>query len=359
MAVYLQQLRLPISGIPFFYWHAHEMIYGYAMAMIAGFLLTAAQNWTGVKTLHGAGLAGLFTLWLMARIMFLPGTAWMAWAAVPDMLFCIGLFAAIAQPVIKVRQKRQAPVLIILALLVAANASFYLSASGLLGVDARWGIYGGFYLVLGLVLFMGRRVIPFFTRGGVQEEARLTNSRWVDIASWLLFPAFALAAVMQPMSDTTAVLAGGLFILITLRLIHWHTRGIWSKPLLWSLFLSLVFIDLGFLLHALASWSRTPLSLATHAIAIGGIGTVTISMMPRVSLGHSGRNVHEAPPSVRIFVVSMFLAAVCRVMLPMLDPERYTAWVTASAIWWMIAFFVFAAAFIPILIRPRIDGKPG
>jgi uncharacterized protein involved in response to NO len=359
MGVYLFQWPIGFAGISTFQWHAHEMIFGYSMAVIAGFLLTAAQNWTGQETLAGAGLGRLFAGWALARLLMLAGTQFILYAAIADLTFMLALGIAVARPIVQVRQKRQAPVLLILGLLFLANAAFYLGAAGLLGQGARWGIQGGLYLVLGIILFMGSRVIPFFTKGGVGHPVEIKNSRWNDIATFILYPLFALAEVFLPQHAAGALLAAGLTISNSLRVSGWHTLGIWQKPLLWGLFAAFIMINLGFLLRAMSLLTTIPTFLPVHAFAVGGVGIITLSMMARVTLGHTGRNIQHAPPVVTPVLIAMVLAASFRVFLPLLDPGHNQLWIAISATLWIISYALFAGFFIPMLLQPRADGKPG
>jgi uncharacterized protein involved in response to NO len=355
LSVYLFQLPLNIPGISIFQWHAHEMIYGYTMAVIAGFLLTAAWNWTGQETASGAGLAWIFLFWVLARALMMSGADLLIYAAVADLSFILGLGIAVARPIIKVRQIRQAPVLLIITLLAVANLFFYLGAAGLVDQGVRLSVYGGLYLVLGMVLFMGRRVIPLFTERGVGYPVELNNARWNDIATFILYPAFMLSELIFPHHAAGAVLAAGLFILNSLRVNGWHTLGIWKKPLLWGLFSAFIMINLGFLMRAFTLVTAIPDLLPIHAFAVGGIGIVSVSMMARVTLGHTGRNVHQSPPIMTLLLGAMVLTATLRIFLPLMDPVHYRFWIGASGILWIISFGLFAFVFIPMLVSKRID----
>ncbi|MEE8338958.1 MAG: NnrS family protein [Xanthomonadales bacterium] len=359
MGVYLLQWPIRFTGISTFHWHAHEMIFGYAMAVIAGFLLTAARSWTGQETLSGAGLGWLFAVWVLARLLMLAGTQLIIYAAIADIVFMLALIIAVARPIVKVRQKRQAPVLLLLVLLLVTNVTFYLGAAGLLNQGAQWGVYGGLYLVLGIILFMGSRVIPFFTKGGVNYPVDLKSSRWNDIGTFILYPLFAFAEIFFPHHPAGALLAAGLVTLNSIRVSGWHTLGIWQKPLLWGLFAAFIMINLGFLLRTMSLVTGISPFLAIHAFAVGGVGIITISMMARVALGHTGRDVHQAPPVVTPVLISMVLATTVRVFLPLFDPAHYQLWITISATLWIISYALFAGFFIPILLKPRADGKPG
>ncbi len=356
---YLFHWPIEVEGISTFQWHAHEMIFGYSMAVIAGFLLTAAQNWTGQETLAGKGLGWLFAAWVLARLLMLAGTQFILYAAIADLGFMLALGIAVARPIIKVRQKRQAPVLLILGLLSVANIVFYLGATGLLSQGARWGVYGGLYLILGIILFMGSRVIPFFTKGGVGHPVEIKNTPRNDIATLILYPLFALSELFLPQHAAGALLATGLIISNSIRVSGWHTLGIWQKPLLWGLFAAFIMINLGFLLRAMSLVTAISTFLPIHAFAVGGVGIITLSMMARVTLGHTGRNIHQAPAIVTPVLVVMVLATIIRVFLPLLDPAHFRLWIAVSASLWIISYALFAGYFIPILLKPRADGKPG
>jgi uncharacterized protein involved in response to NO len=358
LLVYRLGLQLNLSGLSIFQWHAHEMLYGYAMAAIAGFLLTAAWNWTGQKTASGAGLALIFIFWVAARILMANGTRFLVYAAAADLLFMLGLGIAVGRPIIKVRQKRQAMVLLIIALLAVANLVFYLGVAGLVDKGAFLGIHGGLYLVLGMVLFMGRRVIPFFTKGGLDYPVEMRNARWNDIATSILFPTFLIGEVFFPHHLAGALLAAGLFLSNSLRVNGWHTLGVWQKPLLWGLFASFMMINLGFLLRAMKAVTTIPDYLPIHAFAVGGIGIITMSMMARVTLGHTGRSVHQAPPIMAFLLGAMVLTTTIRIFFPLMDPGNYQLWITVSGIMWIISFSLFSIIFIPMLSRQRVDAKP-
>jgi len=360
LAVYRYGWAIDLAGTTPSQWHAHEMIFGYAMAVIAGFLLTAAWNWTGRETASGTGLALLFTAWACARALMLPGSRLIWLAAAADLIFMLGLLVAVGRPILQTRQKRQAPVLLMLALLIVFNLCFYLGVAGWLPHGAYLGVHGGLYLVLGMVLFMGVRVIPFFTRLGLGSEVKLKTQRWNDVATLALFPLFLLSELALPHHLLGALLAGALFTLNSMRVSGWHTLGIWQKPLLWGLFGAFLMINLGFLLRALMPVTAIPDFLPIHAFAVGGVGLVTVSMMARVTLGHTGRNVHQAPPAVTLLLLGMVLAATIRVFLPLVDAAHYRLWVTLAGAAWILTFGLFLVVFAPMLLRPRADAPaPG
>lgn len=355
LAVYRFGLHLDLDGLSIFQWHAHEMLFGYSMAVIAGFLLTAAWNWTSLPTASGATLTGIFSLWVLARVLLSQGTTYVTYAAVADLLFVITLAIAVSRPILKTRQTRQAMVLLLLFLLGMANALFYLGIFGIIGQGVQLGIDFGLYLVLGMVLFMGRRVIPFFIERGVGYRIRLKNSKKNDIATFVLFPAFLVSEVLFPLYWTGAILAGALLVSNSIRVNGWHTLGIWQKPLLWGLFLAFLMINVGFLLRAFALFTELPDYLPLHAFAVGGIGLMTMSMMARVSLGHTGRDIYQNPMLMTVLLAGMVLTTTTRVFAPLVDPVHYQVWIVVSGSMWIITFTFFSIIFIPMALKPRAD----
>jgi uncharacterized protein involved in response to NO len=359
MAIYSFQMPLPIAGVSLFQWHAHAMIYGFAMAVIAGFLLTAVRNWTGVQTSYGLQLLGLFILWALPRIIGLFGTNLIMVAAICDLLFMLGLIGAVVYPIAKARQWRQSGIVMVLVLLLLANGCFYLGARGVFDEGVRLGIYGGLFLIVGLILLIGRRVIPFFIEAGVGYPVKLVNFAWLDQLIIGLYLVFLIAEVGLQQRGLIALTALGLAIANSVRMVWWHTQGIWRKPLLWSLFVAFGFINLGFLLSAFSAIFNLPNMIAIHAFSIGGIGIVTLSMMARVTLGHTGRSVHNPSRSVTLLLAIIIAAAIIRVILPLIAAHYYAVWVLIAQLLWIAAFFIFVIVHWSMLTQPRVDGQSG
>ena len=336
------------------------MIYGFAMAVIAGFLLTAVKNWTGIATIEGKPLMALFSLWLVARVLMIVGNdATIMIAAIFDLLFMFGLLLAVLIPIVKVKQWKQLAIVSKLGLLFFTHLAFYLGALGILEQGVMWGVYGGLYLIVSLILTMGRRVLPFFIEMGVDEDVQLKNSKWIDISSLVLFLGFFINELFFTQPALSAYLALALFAVNAVRLIGWHTKGIWSKSLLWSIYLAFWLICIGFLLFSLAYFFDLSYYLAIHAFAVGGVGLVTLAMMARVSLGHTGRNVKMPPKSMSIAFVLLLLSAVVRVFFPLIDIMHYVWWVGLSQLFWIVAFLIFSWVYFPMFNKPRIDGQAG
>ena len=356
------------AGLPANYpamtWHAHEMIFAYALAVIAGFLLTAVKNWTGVPTLEGYPLLVLASIWLMARC--LPFTGWsLVWTALADLVFLIGLFLAVVRPIVIAKQWKQAGILAKLGLLLLANGWFYLGLLGYWPLGSVLGLYLGFYLVIALILTMGRRVIPFFIEKGIGVPFVARNHLWLDRASLILFLAFAvldLAAMStgKPLLIyLVAVLAVVQVLLHSIRLQGWYHPLIWRKPLLWVLYLAYAWLTLGFALKFLSLMVEVSPWLAVHAFAYGGIGMMTLGMMARVSLGHTGRDVANPPVVLNALFALLGLGAVIRVFLVWWLPNVQAIWILAAQFLWIAAFAGFIWVYAPLWLKARVDGRPG
>jgi uncharacterized protein involved in response to NO len=342
--------------VPPVLWHAHEMIFGFTGAVIAGFLLTAVQNWTQIRTPRGTPLMVLFALWVSARIApFLPGLP-VDLAALPDLLFFPAVMIAIARPIVRVKQARNYAFPIMLAMLSVANLLVQGEMLGWMHGTARVGSDLAVYMIVLMIVMMGGRVIPSFTDSKLRSQAR----RWKAL-EWLA-PATTLAVLAAVLADPLARLTGLVAAFAAAvhcwRLYGWHTRRLWSVPLLWVLHLGYGWIVLGFALVSLSTLGWVASSVALHAFTAGAIGTLTLGMMARVALGHTGRLLEPAKIMGLAFVL-IGMAALVRVGGPLAFPKAYDLAILLSGVLWMLAFGIFALLYLPILIRPRVDGKEG
>jgi uncharacterized protein involved in response to NO len=244
-------------------------------------------------------------------------------------------------------------------LLLISNLLFYLGALGLVADGVRWGLYSGLYMLIALVLVMGRRVIPFFIEKGTDSDVIVRNWKWLDITSLVLLLLLWVIDVFSEYRFIVSLIAALLFIVHVIRMIGWYTSAIWNKPLLWVLYLAYLSIVTGFLLKSLEYWLVISPFLSVHAFAYGGIGVMTLGMMSRVTLGHTGRNVSE-PPAVLFWCFVLLLAgAVVRVVFPLFNNGLYVYWIGLSQILWIASFVVFLVVYTPMLVTPRIDGRDG
>ena len=359
------------------YWHGHEMIYGYALAVVAGFLLTAVKTWTGVMMPYGYKLLGIFVCWLLARLGWIAfglgvtiagSSAWLLYAAaVFDLLFIGSMAFVIFRAVLQVKQYKQMGILAKLALLTLGNGLCYWGIISANMNMTKLGVYLGFYLIIGLVLTIGRRVVPFFIeRGlsipnakGVAETVTVRNNKAQDIASLLFFFAFFIADLFYPNKYLLTISALGVAVVNIVRLMGWYHRGIWQKPLLWSLFVAFFGMCVSFILYALQPWLGYNHSIAVHGLSIAGVGMMTVAMMARVSLGHTGRSIHTPPKTVNIMFGLMVLVFVSRVFLPLFDMSHYLLWIMIAQSAWIACFVVFCISYLPMLARQRPDGLFG
>ena len=360
MVIWLAWLRggLALNGYyPGTTWHAHEMLFGYTAAAAAGFLLTAVRNWTGVQTIHHAPLAGLALTWLLARVLpFVPAVPPL-WIVVIDMAFLPLAALAFAHPVWRVRQWNNfffVPLLLVYAL---GNLLVHLNLLGVSSLPAGVGLRLGLGMVLLLLAVMGGRVIGFFIERGV-PGAVVRRQGWVER---LAAPSIVVFVAAQAAGLAGWALASiSLFVALVhgLRLAGWHVPGLWRVPLLWVLYLGYGWLVAGFVLQAVASLGILPASLALHAFTAGAIGAMTLGMMARVSLGHTGRPM-QVGKGISLAFALVLAAGLIRVGLPALSPSGTALAWSVSAGLWLAAFILFVIHYLPVLLRARVDGRPG
>jgi uncharacterized protein involved in response to NO len=340
------------------FWHAHEMLFGYVTAVVAGFLLTAVRNWTGVDTPTGTPLFLLALLWMAGRVVpflvdVLPG----AWIAAVDLAFLPALLVALAGPLWKQRAPRNLAFIAILLALFLANLLVHLQALSVTLASARLGLNLAVDLFALVIAIIGGRVVPLFTRGALSGA---TPRQWplVDaVAVWTLV-AIAALRLLGPESPSLALLRG-LAALSALahavRLWGWFDRRVLRTPLLWILYVGYGWLVIGLVLSALPGF---PGVVGLHAFTAGAMGSMTLGMMTRVSLGHTGRTLQPGRPLVLAFAL-IAAAGVARVALPLLRPDLYADSLILAGALWVTAFGLFAAGIAPFLLTPRADGRPG
>ncbi len=360
MAELVFYMRLLPATVPPIYWHAHEMIYGYALAVIAGFLLTAVRNWSNFQTLHGWSLQLLLLLWVLARIAgLMPGSQALIAAVILDNLFILYLSVALTVPVVQAKLWKNMGVVSKVYFFLIGNVIYALGLFGLFHDGQRIGLFIGLYMILSLILVLSRRVMPMFIERGVGYAVTLKNHVQVDIACFLLFLVFAIADIFFTNAALVACLAAALCILHSIRLWGWYTHGIWHKPLLWVLYLGYGWMIVGFALKFAVFAAGVSPSLAIHAFTVGGIGMMTLGMMSRISLGHTGRDIAHPPSGVGLAFLMLCVGAIVRVLFPLISTEFYQLWIGVSQGLWIAAFTLFLYRYTAILVRPRIDGRPG
>jgi uncharacterized protein involved in response to NO len=337
-------------------WHAHEMLFGFTVAVIAGFLLTATRNWTGLATPTGKTLGVLVGLWLAPRLLSAVPLIPAPLFAVIDMLFLPALAFALAGVLRKAGQSRNYIMPAILLLMSAVNMVIHLEILGIVEDIAGLATQLMLHLVVALIVLMAGRVVPFFIGSAVgsRPETLPLIERYA-LASAFLFAVTELLALDTWLS---AVVAMAVAILHALRLKSWYQPGLWQQPMLWVLYLAYGWLVIGFFLHSLADLMLIDRIQAVHAFTVGAIGTITMGMMARVSLGHSGRRVQALPWMVAAFIL-VLTAAFVRVVLPLLWPDHMDLFIYAAGACWICAFMIFGIRYSAILMRPRVDGQPG
>lgn len=340
------------------YWHAHEMLLGYSVAVIAGFLLTAVKNWTGKPTLTGDKLAGLALLWLYGRILpFYAGLLPDVLIAVIDFAFLPVLAYQICKPIMQARHFRSLVFIGLLLLLTLGNGLIHAEILGLCQTTAWIGIQLVVATIIILILILAGRVFPFFTERGLSGTLIIRNPLLdaLSIGSAVVVFALQIFAISGTFLALTAVFAGTVNIA---RIAGWYVRRIWYVPLLWILYVGYGWIIVGFILTALSAYTWVSPSLALHAFTLGGIGVLTLGMMARVSLGHTGRALRVSNAIAIAFIMINF-AALLRVLLPIAIPHWYNILIYVSTLSWLVAFSLFMFVYAPILTTPRIDGQEG
>ena len=338
-------------------WHGHEMLFGFAVAVIAGFLLTAARNWTGVQTLKGIGLVGLVVLWLLARLAALFPQVLPLWLiALLDLAFIPVLAVALAVPILKANKKPQLIFVAVLSVMFVANLLVHLQLLGVTSATFDIGITLAMNCVLLIIVIMAGRVVPFFTERGAPGSVQ-KKWPWVERLAIGSVVALLLLESLVPLPGLVALALGVAAIIHAVRWWGWYSKLIWPVPLLWVLHLGYLWLVLGFALKSMALMGIASDVLALHALA-AAISVLCLGMMARVALGHTGRKLEIARLMVWAFAL-LNIAMVVRVLGPMLVPGMALQVVVFSGVLWALAFSIFLLIYIPILIRARVDGQPG
>jgi uncharacterized protein involved in response to NO len=326
-------------------WHAHEMVFGYAFAVIAGFLLTAVRAWTGRPTPTGAALGALAALWLAARAAALVS---LTAAAAIGMLFAVALAWAIGRPLVASGNRRNWFFILLVLAIGAAGIV-------LLGWPQR-GLALGLDFVLFVIAVVAGRVVPAFTNNAL-PGARARRNAWLERAALGALLALIAAAALER-TELAAMAAALAAALHAARLALWSPAKTLGKPIVWILHVSYAWIVAHLALRALAGFDLVPYALATHALTVGAIGGMTLGMMTRTARGHTARPLDAGRAEVAAYLLVQ-AAAVARALVPLALPAAYLWATLASALLWCAAFATFTVVYVPILTRARLDGQPG
>lgn len=344
--------------LPSFFWHAHEMIWGYAGAIVVAFLLTAVATWTQQPAISGTRLILLTALWLLARIaVFVPQLTVLS--GILGTLFYWLAAVLMGQSVIKSRNSRNYIAVFALFMFGLTHAVFHYCLIFALE-HLRHGLFAGLVLVAGFIGLIGTRIIPFFT-------SRRLNTPQVATPAWLSYAPLVLPMIMAfamsfqialPLAALCGMAAGAIGLVQTGR---WLAKGVWQEPMLWILHVGYALTALGLIVMGVGQWQTHLMSMGVHLVAVGGIGLLTVGMMTRTALGHTGRPLYPAPKLMTTAFWLMVAATVLRTLAAVLisQPTAYQHSLRASVVCFAAALLLYAWRYFPWLTRPRADGKAG
>ena len=354
VALFLGQVQLAPS-VPSLLWHAHEMLFGFAVSIIVGFLLTAGKNWTGLATPRGPALGALALLWLSARVTAVVGPY--ALYMVMDMALLPLVAGVLVNILLRSRNYRNLPLALILALLATANAVFHLAVSGVVDVPAITPLYAALGLIVMIECVMAGRVIPAFTMTVTPGLKLVADKRmeWatlgltgLGLALWVFAPAGMFSFIVLALAS----------VLQLYRLLKWQPWVTKNRPVLWILHIAYAWFPVGLALLALAQIGWLPVSSGVHALAVGATGGLIIGMVTRTARGHTGRPIQASGLEITAYLLVM-LAAVLRVFLPLLAPQLLVMSLIGTATAWSVAFMLYVWVFAPWLMKARLDGEDG
>mgnify|MGYP002630124238 CR=1 FL=1 len=325
-------------------WHGHEMIFGFAVAAVAGFLTAAVPKWTGSAPFAGPIVPLLVAVWLLGRVaMVFAPIAWL------DLIFLPLLAVLVAHRVIVARNKRNYQVPALLIALAALNAMTHFG-------PPSQALRVAVHIVVALVALIAGRIIPAFTSNALSQagkSVKCTTPRWLDVLAVPAVVAVALAEWFAPGTLWNGAIALFAAAVLAVRMVGWKTVETRHSPILWILHAAYLWLPIGLGLEgAIALGLPWNPYAALHALTAGAIGTMILAVASRAALGHSGRPLKVSKATTAAYVL-VLLAAAVRVALP----GTHAVW--TSGLLWMAGFGLFSYDYAPILTRPRIDGRPG
>jgi uncharacterized protein involved in response to NO len=352
LPAYMGELTIPTAFVPRD-WHVHEMLYGYVSAVVTGFLLTAIPNWTGQLPLQGKPLVALTIAWLAGRfaVSFSGVIGWLP-AMIVDASFLLLVAAVALREILAGGARSNLKVVVLISLLAVGNACFHVEAhvAGLANYSTRLGLAA----VIMLITLIGGRIVPSFTRNWLAREnpGRLPASFGRFDMIVIALSALALAAwVAVPDAMPAGILLLMAGVLQAVRLARWAGDRTHGERLLLILHIGYAFVPIGLVLTGLAALEVVPAAAGIHALAGGAIGTMTLAVMTRASLGHTGRALHASNGTQAIYA-AIVLAAAARIAAA-LAPEHAMAFLIAAGVFWTAAFAGFAVIYGPIVALAR------
>lgn len=343
------------ATMPAVLWHGHEMIFGFAVAVIAGFLFTAGQNWTGLPTPKGWRLGLICLLWLAARLANWTAPPLVAMAL--DAAFLLAVMIPLGSVLWRSGNHRNLFVLAVLTAFLVANTLFHLAVPGRLPYAPQTPLHFAIFVIVMLESVIAGRVVPMFTANAVRGVRQWRNEQVDTLA--LAATASALLLVLGDASaGVTAATCAIAAALQFARLAGWNPLATRHNPLLWILHLSYAWIPIGLLLLAGAALDRVPLSAGLHALTVGSMGGLIIGMMTRTALGHTGRPLVAGGAEIAMYALVQ-LAVVLRIAPMLFEALPWLAFMSAASVAWAAAFVLYLVKYGPMLIAPRVDGRPG
>jgi len=363
----------PAGGI--YFWHQHEMAFGFVLAIIIGFLLTAVQNWTGQRATHGKHLILLFSLWALSRLILLisgfagtnfPANCFLYAAAILDCAFLLMAALHMGKLLIAANNRRNLFFMPLLLALACLNGLSYLGALQANPALINWGVRGALFIFVAIMCVIGGRVIPMFSANGTgtqRVEPIASLEKVAMVSTWafcLLFVINIIHLLPNSLLALFALLAG---LSQGFRCLRWRFWVSFSTPLVWSLHFAYAFIPLGFLLLSLhyaniAGITGFAISFSTglHALTAGAMGSLILAMLARVSLGHTGRPL-KVTRSTSLAFACILIAGSLRIISGLMhNPQSL---LIISGLFWLSAFSLFIINYFKILTSPRADGREG
>ena len=341
-------------------WHAHELLFGFVAAAIGGFLLTAVPSWTGQRGHGGAPLVAVASLWVLGRAApFAPEAVPYALVAAADLAFLPAIALLVAPPLLRTKNRNRV-LLLVLAALTACNAGFHWGAAqGDAALALRW-LHATIGLAILLTAVIGGRIVPSFTSSGLRAHGVVLPPALPWLERLALGATLATVPVdfAWPGSRAAGAVALVAGLAHLLRFARWQPHRTGRVPLVWVLHLGYAWIPLGLLLKA--TFLLTGAGFAAfwvHALTAGALATMILAVMTRASLGHTGRPLVASRP-VELAYALLAGAVLLRVFGAALGVE-YASALVGAALLWCAAFGIFLAVYAPILLRPRVDGRPG
>jgi uncharacterized protein involved in response to NO len=336
-------------------WHAHEMLFGFALAVVVGFLLTAGRNWSGQATPTGVSLMALAALWVVARILVLTPFGWAA--ALANVAFPLAAAVALGRALVKGGSRRNYFFVGLLVLMSIAAAAIHLSRLGVAPALGWIGVQAGLDVLLFIISVMTGRVMPMFTNNGV-PGANAVSRPWVNALASGSVLLILLADLAQANAAVITVIAVSGAAAQLLRCLLWKPWKTLRHPIVWVLHAACLWIPLHLALRALAPWGWIPQSLATHALTVGVVGALIVGMMTRTARGHTARVLRADRWDIALYAL-VLAAAPVRVLLPWVAPALTLHAILCAAVLWSAGFGLYAVRYWPVLTRPRLDGRPG